>query len=45
MPWARVLRATREDDDVPAALGKNVFQFRLQAVILGSVIGGIAGIY
>ena len=45
MPWARVLRATREDDDVPAALGKNVFRFRLQAVILGSVIGGIAGIY
>jgi ABC-type branched-subunit amino acid transport system permease subunit len=43
--WARVLRATREDDEVPAALGKNVFRFRLQAVILGSVIGGIAGIY
>ena len=43
--WARVLRATREDDEVPAALGKNVFRFRLQAVILGSIIGGIAGIY
>ncbi|CAB4707895.1 unannotated protein [freshwater metagenome] len=43
--WARVLRATREDDDVPAALGKNVFRFRLQAVIIGSIIGGIAGIY
>ncbi len=43
--WARVLRATREDDDVPSALGKNVFRFRLQAVIIGSIIGGIAGIY
>ncbi len=43
--WARVLRATREDDEVPAALGKNVFRFRLQAVIIGSVIGGIAGIF
>jgi ABC-type branched-subunit amino acid transport system permease subunit len=43
--WARVLRSTREDDDVPSALGKNVFQFRLQAVIIGSVIAGIAGIY
>jgi hypothetical protein len=43
--WARVLRATREDDEVPAALGKNVFRFRLQAVIIGSIIGGIAGIY
>jgi len=43
--WARVLRATREDDDVPASLGKNVFLFRLSSVIVGSVIGGIAGIY
>lgn len=43
--WARVLRSTREDDDVPSALGKNVFQFRLQAVIIGSVIAGIAGIF
>ena len=43
--WARVLRATREDDEVPAALGKNVFRFRLQAVIIGSILGGIAGIY
>jgi ABC-type branched-subunit amino acid transport system permease subunit len=29
---------------VAAALGKNVFLFRLQAVVIGSVIGGIAGI-
>ncbi len=43
--WARVLRATREDDEVPAALGKNVFRFRIQAVIIGSILGGIAGIY
>lgn len=43
--WARVLRATREDDDVPASLGKNVFLFRLSSVIVGSVIAGIAGIY
>ena len=43
--WARVLRATREDDDVPASLGKNVFLFRISSVIVGSVIGGIAGIY
>jgi|FLOH01.1.fsa_nt_gi branched-chain amino acid transport system permease protein len=43
--WARVLRATREDDHVPSALGKNVFMFRLQALIFGSAIGGIAGIF
>ena len=43
--WARVLRATREDDDVPRSLGKNVFRFRLQTLIIGSVFGGIAGIF
>ena len=43
--WARVLRATREDDDVPRSLGKNVFRFRLQTLIIGSVFGGIAGVF
>lgn len=43
--WARVLRATREDDDVPRSLGKNVFRFRLQALVIGSVFGGIAGAF
>jgi ABC-type branched-subunit amino acid transport system permease subunit len=43
--WATVLRATREDDDVPASLGKNVFRFRLQALIIGSAFGGIAGVF
>jgi branched-chain amino acid transport system permease protein len=43
-PWARVLRATREDDYVPAALSKNVFKFRLYALVIGSIIGGIAGV-
>lgn len=43
--WARVLRATREDDDVPRSLGKNVFRFRLQALVIGSVFGGIAGVF
>ena len=45
LPWARTLRALREEDHVPAALGKNVFVFRLQALIFGSVIAGIAGIF
>jgi ABC-type branched-subunit amino acid transport system permease subunit len=43
--WARVLRATREDDDVPRSLGKNVFRFRLQAIVIGSIFGGIAGVF
>jgi len=43
--WARVLRATREDDHVPSALGKNVFMFRLSALIFGSALAGIAGVF
>lgn len=43
--WARVLRATREDDYVPASLGKNVFRFRVSALIVGSIFAGIAGIF
>lgn len=45
MPWARVLRATREGDIVPASLGKRVDLMRTQVLIIGSVLGGIAGIF
>lgn len=43
-PWGRVLRAIREDEEVPAALGKNVLRYKLQALMLGSAIAAIAGI-
>ena len=42
-PWGRVLRAIREDEVAAAASGKNVFAFKLQAFVLGSVIMGIGG--
>ena len=42
-PWGRVLRAIREDEVAAEASGKNVFQFKLQAFILGAVIMGIGG--
>jgi branched-chain amino acid transport system permease protein len=37
-PYGRVLRAIREDDLVPATLGKNTFVYRLQAFVIGSAI-------
>ncbi|KIZ47865.1 MULTISPECIES: branched-chain amino acid ABC transporter permease [Rhodopseudomonas] len=37
-PYGRVLRAIREDDLVPATLGKNIFVYRLQAFVLGSAV-------
>ena len=42
-PWGRVLRALREDEDVVAASGKNVFAFKMQGFVLGAVIMGIGG--
>lgn len=42
-PWGRVLKAIREDEYVAAASGKNVFRFRLEALVLGSAVMGIAG--
>jgi branched-chain amino acid transport system permease protein len=44
-PWGRVLRAIREDEDAAASLGKNVFAYKLQALALGSALGGIAGLF
>jgi branched-chain amino acid transport system permease protein len=43
-PWGRVLRSIREDEDVAAALGKNVLSYKLQALALGGAIAGFAGL-
>lgn len=45
MPWATVLRASREGDVVPDSLGKRVGVMRTQVLIIGSVLGGVAGIF
>ena len=42
-PWGRVLKAIREDEDAVRSLGKNVYSYKMQALILGGVIGTIAG--
>ncbi len=44
-PWARVLKAIREDEDAARALGKNVFVYKLQALVLGGMIGGMGGVF
>ncbi len=43
-PWGRVLRAIREDEDAVRSLGKNVFSYKLQSLVLGGVIGALAGV-
>ncbi len=42
-PWGRILKAIREDEEVAKALGKNVFWYKLQALMLGGFIAGVAG--
>lgn len=42
-PWGRVLRTIREDERVALALGKNVNGFKLQVLVLGSMIFGLGG--
>jgi neutral amino acid transport system permease protein len=43
-PWGRVLRSIREDEDAARSLGKNVFLYKMQSLVLGGVIGAIGGI-
>ena len=42
-PWGRVLKAIREDEEAARSLGKNVFSYKMQSLVLGGVIGGFAG--
>lgn len=42
-PWGRVLKGIREDEDAVRSLGKNVFSYKMQALVLGGVFGGLGG--
>lgn len=43
-PWGRVLKGIREDEDAVRALGKNVYSYKMQALVLGGVLGALGGI-
>ena len=43
-PWGRVLQAIREDEDAARSLGKNVFAYKMQSLVLGGVFGGLGGV-
>jgi len=43
-PWGRVLKAIREDEDAVRSLGKNVYAYKMQSLVIGGVIGGFAGV-
>ena len=44
-PWGRAIRAIREDEDAAMSLGKNVFGYKLQSLMIGGAIGALAGMY
>ena len=43
-PWGRALKGIREDEDAVRSLGKNVFVYKMQSLVLGGVIGALGGI-
>jgi branched-chain amino acid transport system permease protein len=43
-PWGRVIKGIREDEDAVRALGKNVFAYKMQALIIGGVFGALGGV-
>ena len=42
-PWGRVLKAIREDEVSAAMSGKDVFWFKMQSLVFGSMIMGVGG--
>jgi branched-chain amino acid transport system permease protein len=43
-PWGRVIKGIREDEDAVRSLGKNVYSYKMQALILGGAIATFSGI-
>lgn len=43
-PWGRVLKGIREDEDAVRSLGKSSYAYKMQALILGGVMGAFGGI-
>jgi len=43
-PWGRVIKGIREDEDAVRALGKNVFAYKMQSLIIGGIFGALGGV-
>lgn len=42
-PWGRVIRSIRDDETAARSLGKNVYAYKMTSLVLGGVLGGVAG--
>ncbi len=43
-PWGRVIKGIREDEDAIRSLGKNVYAYKMQSLVVGGLMGTVAGI-
>ncbi|WP_422935936.1 branched-chain amino acid ABC transporter permease [Sinomonas sp. P47F7] len=43
-PWGRVLKGIREDELAVRSLGKNVYAYKMQALVIGGAFGALAGL-
>lgn len=43
-PWGRVIRGIREDEHAVVSLGKNTYWYKMQALVIGGMLGAIGGI-
>jgi neutral amino acid transport system permease protein len=43
-PWGRVIKGIREDENAVISLGKNTYIYKMQALILGGLMGSVGGI-
>ena len=44
-PWGRVLKGIREDENAVRSLGKNVYFYKIQSLMLAGVFGALAGFF
>jgi branched-chain amino acid transport system permease protein len=42
-PWGRVMKAIREDEEAVRSVGKNVYLYKMQSLIIGGIIGSLGG--
>lgn len=44
-PWGRVVKGVRENEDAVRALGKNVFAYKMQVLVIGGILAGVGTIF
>jgi branched-chain amino acid transport system permease protein len=42
-PWGRIIKGIREDEDAVRSLGKNVYWYKMQSLMVGGVLGSLGG--